>query len=57
MVFYPDVMVTCDQEDRNHKIMKQSPIFIVEVSCYRQLGIMSVGTNLLFSGGGATLWE
>jgi len=29
--FYPDVMVTCDQEDRNDKTIKQSPIFIVEV--------------------------
>ena len=29
--FYPDVMVTCDQDDRKRKTMKQSPIFIVEV--------------------------
>jgi len=29
--FYPDVMVTCDPEDRLHNTMKQSPILIVEV--------------------------
>ncbi len=29
--FYPDVMVTCDQDDRKRKTTKQSPLFIVEV--------------------------
>jgi Uma2 family endonuclease len=29
--FYPDVMVTCDPEDRQRNTMKQSPMLIVEV--------------------------
>ena len=29
--FYPDVMVTCDADDRQRKTMKQSPVLVVEV--------------------------
>ncbi|SJM93824.1 conserved hypothetical protein [Crenothrix polyspora] len=29
--FYPDVMVTCDPEDRQRNTMKQSPILVIEV--------------------------
>jgi len=29
--FYPDVMVTCDPEDRKRSNMKQSPILVIEV--------------------------
>ncbi len=29
--FYPDVIVTCDADDRQRKIMKQSPVLVVEV--------------------------
>ncbi len=29
--FYPDVMVTCDADDRKRKTMKQSPVLVVEV--------------------------
>ena len=29
--FYPDVMVTCDPEDRKRNTMKQSPILVIEV--------------------------
>jgi len=29
--FYPDVMVSCDAEDRKRKTMKQSPVLVVEV--------------------------
>jgi Uma2 family endonuclease len=29
--FYPDVMVTCDKEDRKRETMKQSPVLIIEV--------------------------
>jgi len=29
--FYPDVMVTCDTEDRKREIMKHSPILVIEI--------------------------
>ena len=29
--FYPDVMVTCDPDDRQRKMMKHSPILVIEV--------------------------
>lgn len=29
--FYPDVLVTCDQKDKNNRLYKQHPIFIAEV--------------------------
>lgn len=29
--FYPDVLVTCDNKDRNNRLFKQHPLFIAEI--------------------------